>query len=57
MFFEPERIKAVREMIVSDRLSSKAALAKILTMQRGDFEAIYRAMGLGKLSVCSIPAA
>ena len=46
MFFEPERIKAVREMIVSDTVEQrKAALAKILPMQRGDFEAIYRAMG------------
>ena len=39
MFFEPARIKAVREMIVSDTLEQrKAALAKILPMQRGDFE-------------------
>lgn len=46
MFFEPERIKAVREMIVSDTVEQrKAALAKILPMQRGDFEGIYRAMG------------
>ena len=46
MFFEPARIKAVREMIISDTLEQrKAALAKILPMQRGDFEAIYRAMG------------
>ena len=46
MFFETERIKAVREMIISDTVEQrKAALAKILPMQRGDFEAIYRAMG------------
>ena len=46
MFFDPARIKAVREMIISDTLEQrKAALAKILPMQRGDFEAIYRAMG------------
>ena len=46
MFFEPERIKAVREMIVSENVQQrKAALAKILPMQRSDFEAIYRAMG------------
>ncbi len=46
MFFEPARIKAVREMIVSETVEQrKAALAKILPMQRGDFEAIYRAMG------------
>ena len=46
MFFEPARIKAVREMIVSETVEQrKAALAKILPMQRSDFEAIYRAMG------------
>ena len=46
MFFDPERIKAVREMIISDTVEQrKTALAKILPMQRGDFEAIYRAMG------------
>ena len=49
MFFEPARIKAVREMIISDTLEQrKAALAKILPMQRGDFEGILEAMnGLG----------
>ena len=49
MFFEPARIKAVREMIISDTLEQrKAALAKILPMQRGDFEGIIEAMnGLG----------
>ncbi|MCB6365908.1 pyruvate, phosphate dikinase [Intestinibacillus massiliensis] len=46
MFFETDRIKAVREMIVSETTEQrKKALAKILPMQRGDFEAIYRAMG------------
>ena len=46
MFFEPARIKAVREMIISRTVEQrKAALAKILPMQRSDFEAIYRAMG------------
>lgn len=46
MFFEESRIRAVREMIVSDTVEQrKKALAKILPMQRGDFEAIYRAMG------------
>ncbi len=45
MFFDPERIKAMREMIVSDTAEQrKVALAKLLPMQRGDFEAIYRAM-------------
>lgn len=46
MFFEETRIKAVREMIVSETEEQRRkALAKILPMQRGDFEAIYRAMG------------
>ncbi len=45
MFFDPERIKAMREMIVSDTAEQrKVALAKLLPMQRGDFEALYRAM-------------
>ena len=45
MFFEADRIKAIREMIVSDTVEQrKAALAKLLPMQRGDFEAIYEAM-------------
>ena len=45
MFFEAERIKAVREMIVSKTEEQRrAALAKILPMQRGDFEAIYEVM-------------
>ena len=45
MFFEGERIKAMREMIVSSTLEQrKAALAKLLPTQRGDFEGIYEAM-------------
>ncbi len=45
MFFEGERIKAVREMIVSKTTEQrKQALAKIRPMQQGDFEAIYEAM-------------
>lgn len=45
MFFEGERIKAVREMIVSKTEEQRrAALAKLLPMQRGDFEAIYEAL-------------
>lgn len=45
MFFEGERIKAVREMIVSKTTEQrKRALAKLLPMQRGDFEGIYEAM-------------
>ena len=43
MFFEADRIKAIREMIVSDNVEGrKAALAKILPYQQGDFEAMYR---------------
>ncbi|MDR1852331.1 MAG: pyruvate, phosphate dikinase [Propionibacteriaceae bacterium] len=45
MFFETDRIAAIREMIVSDTVEQrKAALAKLLPMQRGDFEAIYTEM-------------
>ena len=46
MFFNgAERIKAIREMIVATNVDErKAALAKLLPMQRGDFEGIYRAM-------------
>ncbi|MCL1838514.1 MAG: pyruvate, phosphate dikinase, partial [Propionibacteriaceae bacterium] len=45
MFFETDRIAAIREMIVSETLEQrKAALAKLLPMQRGDFEGIYEAM-------------
>jgi len=45
MFFEGDRLVAMREMIVAqDTGGRKAALAKLLPMQRGDFEAIFRAM-------------
>ena len=45
MFFEGDRIKAVREMIVSKTSAQrKVALEKILPMQRSDFEGIYEAM-------------
>ena len=45
MFFEGDRITAMREMIVAqDEAGRKVALAKLLPMQRGDFEAIFRAM-------------
>lgn len=45
MFFEGERIKAVREMIVSKTEEQRRkALAKLLPMQRTDFEGIYEAM-------------
>ena len=45
MFFEADRIKAIREMIVSNTVEErKAALAKLLPMQREDFVGIYREM-------------
>ena len=45
MFFEGERIKAMREMIVADNTEDrKKALAKIMPYQQGDFEALYEAM-------------
>jgi pyruvate,orthophosphate dikinase len=45
MFFGPERIKAVREMILSDTIEGrKNALAKLLPMQKGDFIGIFKAM-------------
>jgi pyruvate,orthophosphate dikinase len=45
MFFQPERILAVREMILaSDEAGRRAALAKILPMQRGDFAELFRVM-------------
>ena len=45
MFFEGERIKAMREMIVADNIDDrKKALAKIMPYQQGDFEALYEAM-------------
>ena len=45
MFFEGDRIKAIREMIVSDNVADREkALAKIMPYQQGDFEGIYEAM-------------
>ncbi|MEJ2253831.1 MAG: pyruvate, phosphate dikinase [Nitrospirota bacterium] len=45
MFFEADRIRAVREMILSDTLEGrKRALGKLLPMQRKDFEGIFKAM-------------
>ena len=44
MFFDPERIFAFREMIVSDTKEEREeALEKILPYQQGDFEALYEA--------------
>ncbi|HEY0243076.1 MAG TPA: pyruvate, phosphate dikinase [Gemmatimonadaceae bacterium] len=45
MFFEGERINAMREMIVArDEAGRRRALAKLLPMQRSDFEGIFEAM-------------
>ncbi len=45
MFFDAERIAAVREMILSEDLEGREkALAKILPMQKGDFIGIFREM-------------
>jgi pyruvate,orthophosphate dikinase len=45
MFFDADRIVAVRQMILADdEHERKAALAKLLPMQRGDFVDIFRAM-------------
>jgi pyruvate,orthophosphate dikinase len=45
MFFEGDRITGMREMIVArDEGGRRRALAKLLPMQRGDFEGIFEAM-------------
>ncbi len=45
MFFEPQRIDAIREMICADNVEQReAALAKILPMQQSDFEELYQAL-------------
>ena len=46
MFFEEDRIPAMREMIVArNEEERRKALAKLLPMQKGDFKAIYEVMG------------
>ncbi len=45
MFFESSRIKAMREMILADdEAGRRIALAKLLPMQRGDFESLFEVM-------------
>ena len=45
MFFEGDRIKAIREMILSDdEAGRRVALNKLLPIQRGDFEGLFKAM-------------
>jgi pyruvate,orthophosphate dikinase len=46
MFFDEDRIRAVREMILAeDEKARRAALAKLLPMQRADFVALFEIMG------------
>ena len=46
MFFGEDRIRAMREMIVSDNTADREkALAKLLPFQQSDFEGIYEVMG------------
>ena len=46
MFFDEDRIRAVREMILADdEKSRRAALAKLLPMQRDDFVELFKIMG------------
>lgn len=46
MFFDEDRIPAVREMIVAKTLDQRQkALDKLLPMQRSDFEGLFRALG------------
>jgi len=46
MFFEADRIKAMREMIIADTQEQRQkALEKLLPMQRKDFEELFEAMG------------
>ena len=43
MFFEGDRIKSIRKMIVAKEAESReAALNEILPLQQGDFEALYK---------------
>ncbi len=45
MFFDPDRIQAIREMICSDTVEDREkALEKLLPMQQSDFEALYEAL-------------
>ena len=45
MFFEGDRIKAFREMILADdEAGRRVALAKLLPIQRSDFEGLFKAM-------------
>jgi pyruvate,orthophosphate dikinase len=52
MFFDAERIAAVREMILATKQEARvAALAKLFPHQRADFVAIFRAMGARPVTI------
>ncbi len=52
MFFENDRIPAMREMILADNEAQRrTALAKLLPMQREDFKGIFRAMGARPVTI------
>ncbi len=52
MFFAADRIGSMREMILSDTEEQRrAALAKILPMQKEDFKGIYKAMGVRPVTI------
>ncbi len=52
MFFEKDRIRAIREMIMSStEAERRAALAKVLPYQRADFVGIFRAMGTRPVTI------
>ena len=52
MFFDEDRIPAMREMIVSKTEEARRkALDKLLPMQRSDFEGIYKAMGENPVTI------
>jgi pyruvate,orthophosphate dikinase len=55
MFFAPEKIDAVREMIVSETEAQRVkALARLLPLQRKDFEGIFAAMGPRPVTIRSL---
>jgi pyruvate,orthophosphate dikinase len=55
MFFGGDRITAVREMILGDSVEAREkALAKLLPMQRSDFEGVFRAMGPRPVTIRTI---
>lgn len=55
MFFEGDKISAVREMILAESVEDRErALAKLLPLQRVDFEGIFRAMGDRPVTIRSL---